>query len=422
MESCWERKERVMSRRASVIAGLLGFSIFSLSFLSACSEDKAAKAKPNVTVPVTVGTVLKKDVPVQVRAIGNVQPYCSVTVKSQIGGELIKVNFKEGQDVKQGDLLFVIDPRPYEAALKQAEANLARNTAQVEQAKANLERSITQSKNAEVDARRYESLLQKGVVAREQYDRFRTASKALQATVRADRAALEHARAAVGVDRAAIEYAKIQLGYCFIRSPLSGRTGNLIAHQGSVIKANDINMVVINQMMPIYVSFALPEQFLSEIKKYMAAGKLSVEAVIPPEEKQPEQGVVTFVDNTVDSSTGTIRLKGTFANSEKRLWPGQFANVVLTLTTEPNAVVAPSQAVQTGQDGTYVFVVKPDRTVESRRVVVGITHNDEILIKDGLNPGETVVTDGQLRLRPGAMVEVKTSLSTPAPASRGKAP
>jgi len=411
-----------MKSKAFAIAGRVGLCIFLLSFFSACSDENTARAKQNVTVPVTAGTVQQKTIPVQLQAIGNVQPYSSVSVKTMIGGELIKANFKEGQDVKQGDLLFTIDPRPYEASLRQAEANLARDAAHVKQAQANLERSITQSKNAEVDEQRYETLLQKGVVAREQYDRFRTTSETLQATVRADRAALENAEAAVRADKAAIEYAKIQLGYCSIYSPLNGRTGNLMVQQGNVVKANDVSLVVINQITPIYVSFALPEQYLPEIKKYMAAGKLKVEVIIPSEGKQPEEGVITFVDNAVDSSTGTIRLKGTFANKENRLWPGQFVNVVLTLSTEPNAIVVPSQAVQTGQDGKYVFVVKPDRTVETRPVVVGTTYNNETLIQKGLNPGETVVTDGQLRLRPGTTVEVKTSLSTPSPASKGKTP
>jgi multidrug efflux system membrane fusion protein len=333
-----------------------------------------------------VSTATQKTVPVQLRAIGNVQAYATVIVKSKVGGEIIRVHFTEGQDVKKGDLLFTIDPRPYEAALKQAEANL--------------ERDLARAKNAQEDARRYEFLIQKGVVARQQYEKFQTDADALEATVLADRAAVENA--------------KIQLGYCFIRSPIDGRTGKLIVQQGNIIKAEDINLVVINQVIPIDVTFSVPEQFLPEIKKYMAMGKLLIEALVPMNEERPEKGVITFIDNTVDPNTGTIRLKGTFANPEKKLWPGQFVNVVLTLTTEPNAIVVPSQTIQTGQEGQYIFVVKEDLTVESRPVVAGRTVNNETVIQKGLQASEKVVTDGQLRLYPGAKVEIKTSDSSKA--------
>ena len=364
-----------------VVFGLLILVIFS----SACSNDKSRKPV-SAPIPVTVSTATQKTVPVQLRAIGNVQSYSTVTVKSKVGGELVRVHFTEGQDVKKADLLFTIDPRPYEAALKQSEANL--------------ERDLVQAKNAQEDARRYEFLIQKGVVARQQYEKFRADADALEATVLADRAAVENV--------------KIQLGYCSIRSPIDGRTGSLIVQQGNIIKAEDISLIVINQIVPIYVTFSVPEQFLPEIKKYIALGKIQVEAIVPMNEERPEKGIITFIDNAVDSNTGTIRLKGTFANREKKLWPGQFVNVVLTLTTEPNAIVVPSQAIQTGQQGQYVFVVKQDLTVESRPVVAGRSGSNETVVQKGLHADEKVVTDGQLRLYPGAKVEIKTSDSATA--------
>ena len=414
-------------------AALLGL----LLLIAGCSPGKPEGKVPPGAVPVEVGAVVQRDVPVQLRAIGNVQAYSTVSVKTMVGGEITLVHFKEGQDVKRGDLLFAIDPGPYEAALKQAEANLARDLAQVAQgeanlaksaaqvkeAEANLAKSMAQAKNAEADAQRYKSLIERKVVSEQQYDQFRTNADALEAGARAGKAALENAeaavqaskaavemaRAAVQTDRAVLDNARIQLGYCTIRSPIDGRTGNLLVNQGNIVKANETPyLVIINQISPVYVSFAVPEQNLAGIKKYLLTGKLTVEALIPNDDGKAEQGTLSFVDNTVDSATGTIRLKGVFPNQGKRLWPGQFVDVLLTLMMDLKAIVVPSQAVQTGQAGPYVFVVKPDRTVESRPVVVRRTLNEEVVIEEGLAPGETVVTDGQLQLVPGAKVEIKT--------------
>jgi membrane fusion protein, multidrug efflux system len=402
----------------SFFVGVLGLLCLAI-FPSACSNDKSQKPA-SISFPVTVSTVIQKTVPVQLRAIGNVQAYSTVTVKSRITGQIMRVYFREGDDVKKGAFLFMIDPRPFDAALKQAEANLERDMAQVKQAEANIERDIAQEKNARADADRYKMLFEKGVVARQQYDKFRTEWEALVATLQADRAAKANAEAAVLADRAAVENAKLQLNYCSIHSPMDGRTGNLIVHEGNIIKDNDANLVVINQITPIYVTFSVPEQYLGEIKKYMDVGKLKVEAIVPNNEASPYQGFISFVDNAVDTATGTIKMKGIFINSERRLWPGQFVNVVLSLTTEPNAIVVPSQAIQTGQDGQYIFVVKPDLTVESRSIVVSRAINGETIVQKGLNVDEKVVTDGQLRLYPGARVEIKTSDS--ATATKKKAP
>jgi multidrug efflux system membrane fusion protein len=399
----------------SFFTGILGLLLLAM-FFSGCSDEKSKKPV-SAPIPVTVSTAVQKTMPVQLRVIGNVQAYSSITVKSRVPGQIMQVYFKEGDDVKKGAPLFMIDPRPYEAILKQAEANLERDMALVKQAEANIERDIAQEKNAQVEAERYKLLFEKGVVARQQYDKFRTDWEALVATVRADRAAKANAEAAVVADRAAAENAKLQLSYCSIYSPMDGRTGSLIVQAGNIIKENDASLVVINQVTPIYVTFSVPEQNLGEIRKYLAMGKLTVQAIVPNDEVLPEEGFISFVDNTVDSTTGMIKLKGTFANKQKRLWPGQFVNVVLTLTTEPNAIVVPSQAIQVGQQGQYVFVIRSDQTVEGRPIVSGLTLNNETVIQKGLNSGEIVVTDGQLRLYPGAKVEIKTP--TPAEPSKG---
>ena len=376
-------KEHFQSLFVRFLTGILGLLLLAV-FSSGCSNEKS-KNTVSAPIPVIVSTVIQKTVPVQLRAIGNVQAYSTVTIKSKVGGELVGVHFTEGQDVKKGDLLFTIDPRPYEAALKQAEANL--------------QRDLAKAKSASEDARRYESLIQRQVVSPQQYEKVRSDADALEATVLADRAAVENA--------------KIQLDYCSIRSPINGRTGSLSIKQGNIIKADDITLVVINQITPIDVSFSTPEQSLPEIRKHMASKKLQIEVSSPQSDERPEKGTITFVDNAVDTSTGTIRLKGTYANRERKLWPGQFVNVVLTLTEEPNVIVVPSQAVQTGQEGQYVFVVKPDLTVESRPVVAGRTVNSETVVQKGLQADERVVTDGQLRLYPGAKVEIKTPDAAP---------
>jgi len=357
--------------------GLLVSFLLFLIFTNACSNGKAKQSAP--AAPVKTGDVTRMDVPLQINAIGNVEAYNTVSVKAMIAGEVIDVHFKEGQDVKQGDLLFQIDPRPYAAALKQAEAQLARD--------------VAQAKNAEEQAKRYAILVQKDYVAKDQYDQLKANADALAAAVDADKANVENSR--------------LQLAYCTIMSPIDGRVGSVLINKGNVIKANDLVMVTINKIRPIYVTFSIPEQNLSDIKKYMTAGSLKVDALIPGDEKRPAQGKLTFVDNAVDTTTGTIRLKGTFENGDRRLWPGQFVNVALTLSMQRNAVVMPTAALQAGQQGQFVFVVKPDLTVESRPVTIARAYGELTVVAQGVKPGEKVVTDGQLQLIPGTKVEVK---------------
>ncbi len=341
-----------------------------------CSSKKEKPAPP--PVPVIVASAVEKTIPVQINTIGNVEPYQTISVKTQITGEITKVNFKEGQDVGNGYLLFELDCRPYVEAVKQAEANLARDAAQ--------------ARNAEVELERYTALLEEQFVTRQQYDQVRTNAAALEATLKADRAVIENNR--------------VQVHYCSIRSPIGGRTGSLKLHQGNIVKANDVEVVVINQIQPIYVTFTINENDLPAVKKYQTNEKLKVEAFISKDER-PEQGLLTFIDNAVNKVTGTIVLKGTFANSDKRLWPGQFVTVVLTLRKEPNAIIVPSQAIQTGQSGQYVFVVKPDLTADMRPVTIGATIGGETAIVKGIQAGERVVTDGQLQIIPGAQVTIK---------------
>ncbi len=438
----WGGHPTAPSHHALLVAGLL--------LLAACSDQSASGKTPPPAPqagPVMAAMVLQKAVPVQIRAVGNVQAISSVTIKSQVDGQVLRVHFEEGQSVRKGDVLFTLDPAPFEATLRQAKATLARDTAQLlqaeaavsqsraaeKQAEANLARDTAQLENAKAQERRYKSLIDDGAVSSEQYDTVRTAATATMATVEADRAAVANTqaaiqaaqatvanvKAAIEADQAVVDNAQIQLGYTALRAPMDGRTGSLLVHAGNTIKARDDSsaMVMVNQIQPIYVTFAVPQKYLGDIKKYLAQGTVKVEVIPQGQVADPVQGELTFVNNTVDSSTASIQLKATFANVDNRLWPGQFLNVVLTLTTEPNAVVIPSQAIQTGQQGPYVFVIKPDLTVDTRAVTVERTVGPDAVIQTGLTPGEQVVADGQVRLVPGARVEIRTS-PTPMPAER----
>jgi len=394
-----------MIARRLVAAALVPAAVL---MLAACSDNAAGKARVQLPpVPVTVGEAVEKTVPVQLTAVGNAQAYTTVGIKSQINGQLVEVRFKEGQDVKKDDLLFVIDPRPFEAALRQTEAALSQRQAEVRQAQATVERDSAQLENARTQERRYRELVAKELIAREQYDTLNTNMTAMQATVEADRAAVENAKAALQAAQANVDNAKLQLGYTTIRAPIEGRTGNLLVQNGNILKANDDNpIVVINQIHPIYVSFAVPEQYLADIKKYGALGRLKVIARPPRQQETLATGELTFVNNTVDQTTGTIQLKATFANEANGLWPGQFVDVAMTITSRM-AIVVPSQSIQPGQQGPYVFIVKADQTVESRLVTPGVRLGAETIVEKGVKAGERVVTDGQLRLVPGARIEAR---------------
>jgi membrane fusion protein, multidrug efflux system len=364
-------------------AAFLSVLLAGLLFIPGCSRqgEAVAPSPPGgaMAAPVTAATATTQTVPVEVRAIGNVEAFSTVTVKSQVDGEVEQVHFTEGQEVHSGDLLFTMDARPFEALLQQAQANLARDQAQ--------------AKNARAQALRNKNLFAAGIISQDQFDQFQTTADALDASVRAD--------------QAAVASAKLQLGYCTIRSPIDGRTGSLLVHPGNLVKSNDTSLLVINQIHPIYVTFSVPEQFLPEIKAHMAHGKLGVLAYAGDGNQKPDEGVLSFINNTVDATTGTIMLKGTFPNAGGRLWPGQFLNVAVKLTVMENATVVPNQAVQAGEKGQYVYVVKPDMTADFRPVEVGTSFQGLTVIEKGLQPGEKVVTDGQLRLYPGAKLKIK---------------
>ena len=359
---------------ALTVAGLA----LTLPLLAGCGAKEAPPAAPD-PVPVTVAEVVARPMPVTIEAIGTVVAPQTVEVRSRVGGELVGVHFREGDDVQQGQPLFTIDRRPLEAALAEARAQLARDRA--------LEHK------AEQDVKRYADLVAKDFVTKEQYDQAKASAESLQATVTADEAVAHDA--------------EVQLSYTTMSAPISGRTGSVLVHRGNLVKANDQPLVVIHQVAPIDVTFEVPQQSLNEVRRRAAGGTLDVVAVPPDAGTPPQHGRLVFIDNAVDSDTGTIQLKASFPNAVRELWPGQFVNVSLRLGTENGAIVAPSPAVQSGQEGDFVFVVKADHTVESRPVKVARTVDGEAVIAQGLAAGETVVTDGQLRLTAGMPITVK---------------
>ena len=358
-------------------------------------------------VPVTVAAASLKDVPVEIQVIGNVEAYSTITVKAQTGGQLTKVYFQEGDYVKKDAPLFEIDPRPLAAAVNQARANLLRDQAALGQAQANLQRDSAQARYAASQAGRYAQLFEQGIVSKDQAEQLRAGADADSQGLAADKAAIESARAAVVAAQATLDSAILQLEYTSIKSPINGRTGSLNVKLGNIVNANSMDLMTINEVQPIYVTFAVPEKQLSGVKRYMSEGTLAVRAKPQDDPGTDETGKLTFVENTVDMSTGTIKLKGTFPNTDRKLWPGEFVDVTLRLTTQIKAVVVPNQAIQTGQTGSFVYVVNQDRTVEPRPVTTGLRADQDMVIETGLNAGETVVTEGQLRLAPGSRVTLR---------------
>jgi membrane fusion protein, multidrug efflux system len=349
-------------------------------------EGKNGKGKGAPAVPVSVAAVQQQSVPVRLHAIGNVEAYATVAVKARVDGQIVEVNFREGQPVKKGEVLFRIDPRPYEAALRQAEANALRDRAARDHVRA--------------QEKRYQELLDKNFISKDAYAQIRTNAATAEATAKASQAALENAR--------------LNLEYCTIRSPLDGYVGRVLLQAGNLVRAADPNpLVVINQVRPIYVNFGIPEQHLPEVRKYMAAGPLAVEVVPVDAQQAAPRGTLIFVDNAVDPSTGTIRLRAQFENADAALWPGQFVNVSLRLYEQADALVVPATAVQTGPEGQYVYVIGEDMTADVRRVVVMRTDGEFSIIAKGVAKGERVVTRGQLRLGPKTRVQIGKPAAEP---------
>jgi len=395
----------------------LGVTAGTLLFLTACASSSVdadagtgkgkgkGRGGGGGAVPVVVATAVQRDVPIEIQAVGTVEAYKTISVKSQIAGQITDVYFNEGDYVKAGEKLFRVDPRLYEAQLAQAEANVARSKALEAQAEANLEHDIANQRYAGLTADRTEALVKEGIASRDQGDQLRANANALSKAVEADRAAIESAKAQIRADQSNIDNINVQLSYTVINSPLDGRTGNIGVKVGNTVAPLTVEVTTINQIEPIYVTFAVPEARLADIKRYSATGNLPVVARPQDGGTEAEQGVLTFIDNTVDTTTGTIKLKGTFQNKDRRLWPGQFLNVTLRLTTQPGAITVPNQAVQNGQDGQFIYVVKNDQTVEARNVTPGPRVDQDLVILKGIEPGETVVTEGQLRLQPGSKVQ-----------------
>lgn len=378
------------------INGGILFAVITCCIIASCTdkaqEANKAKADRARAIPVTVASVEVKEAPIEIKTFGTVQAQSSVLIRAEVGGNLTRVHFRKGQNIRQGDLLFTIDPRSYKAALDQAKANLARDMALGDNARLNAERS--------------RELARKGYIAQSDNDKTQTDARAQSATILADEAAVSNAR--------------LQLERCSIRSPISGKAGDLLVNEGTLIKANDIAMVTINQIHPIEVFFSIPQADLPAVRTHMEQRKLKVRVSLPKEGSPPEEGDLFFIDNTIDKGTGTVQLAGMFRNDRESLWPGQYVNVALVLFVRKDALVAPAAAVQIGRDGKFVFVLRPDQTVEVRPVTVGMTTGSDAVIDKGLRIGERVVTDGQLRLTPGARVEIKNDAKAKGTAAGGR--
>jgi multidrug efflux system membrane fusion protein len=384
---------------------LASFAVLA-SLVAGCAK-KQTSSPPPPGVPVVVARVTQRSMPVEINAVGNVEAISTVSIRPQVSGQLLEVHFKEGDFVHKGQLLLTLDARPFQAQVDQAKGAIIRDQAQIAQAEANLARDGAQEKYAQAEAQRYTALMDKGLIPRETLEQTTAQADAAKQSLQVDRASIESAKANLGLDQGALNAATVQLSYCSIYSPIDGRTGAVLQKPGNLLKAADVPVVVINQVDPIYVNFSVPQQYWPDIRKRAAERTLRVAVTVPQDSAEAQQGDVTFVDSAVDSATGTIHMRATFTNPQNRLWPGLFVNALLRLSEEPHATVVPTQAITQGQNGTFVYVVKSDNTVEQRAVVSSRNADGFAVIDKGLGADDTVVIDGQARLAQGAKIQIK---------------
>jgi len=387
-------------------------------FFTGCAT-KAQQSFDRPPAPVSVTTVVTQDVPTYLDAIGKTVAREVVAIHPQVSGRIVQIHFTDGTDVKKNDLLFTIDTRPFEVSLRQAQANLSRDTALKKQAEANLTRDIAQAKWGEVQVKRYLTLVEQGVVSREQYEQLRTNADSLNASAEADRAAVGSADEAIKVDQAAIDSVKVQLSYCYIRSPIDGRAGQRLVDVGNVVNSGGSgnantdsgggggnSLLVIQRLDPIYADFTISQTNLAEVQQQMREGRLKTEVRIPDDAGDASTGQLTFLDNAVQNTTGQVNLRATIPNTGHRFWPGRFVNIRLVLSTIHEAVLVPASAPQMSAKGPFVYVIKQDLTAEQRSVTLGQRQGDLVVVEKGLAPGEQIVTNGQLGVTPGGKVRI----------------
>jgi multidrug efflux system membrane fusion protein len=399
--------------------------------LSGCANKAAQQAFDRPPAPVTVTDAIAQDVPTYLDAIGKTVAREVVAIQPQVSGRITKIHFTDGANVKKGDMLFTIDPRPFEAALQQAQANVSKDVALKKQAESNLAREIAQAKWGKVQVDRYRVLVEQGVVSREQYEELRANLDTLNANAAAARAAVNSADESIKVDTAAVESTKVQLSYCSIRSPIDGRAGQRLVDVGNVVNpggssgnnsgsgsapAENNALLVIERLDPIYADFTISQNNLTEVQQQMRANRLTTEVRLPDDPDQPIVGQLTFLNNSVENTTGTVGLRATIPNSDHRFWPGRFVNIRLVLNTIHQAVLVPATAPQMSVNGSFVYVIKQDSTAEQRPVSLGQRQGDLIVVENGVTAGERVVTTGQIGVTPGGKVHIEQ----PAPAATAR--
>ena len=405
--------------------------LLTISGLSAILAGCANQAQPNFArppAPVVVSTAVSQNVSNYMDALGKIVARETVAIQPQVSGRITKIHFTDGANVRRGQLLFTIDPRPFEANLKQAQANLAKDVAAKKQSEANLAREIAREKWGLAQVERYRTLVEQGVVAKEQYEQLRADYDSLKANSEAARAAVRSADETIKVDNAAIETAKVQLSYCYIHSPIDGRAGQRLVDLGNVVNPGGSTntesgavsantLLVIERLDPIYADFTISQNNLTAVQDQMRSGTLSAEVRLPDTVNDPVTGTLTFVDNAVQTETGQVTLRATLANPGHRFWPGRFVNIRLLLGTIPGAVLVPASAPQMSANGSYVYIVKPDSTAELRIISLGQRQGDLVVVEKGVAAGEKVVTNGQLGVTPGGKVAIEQPREATSPAT-----